>query len=325
MREIIPAHLLDAKTHYYVNPTGRFVIGGPMGDAGLTGRKIIVDTYGGMARHGGGAFSGKDPTKVDRSAAYAARHVAKNVVAAGLADRCEIQISYAIGVAHPTSLAIETFGTNKVSDELILEAGPGALRPAARRHHSRPAPAPSDLPADGRLRPLRPRGHRRTLGGHGQGEHAATRGRPHRLRDPDGCRLTQEGPYLTWHPQEKPPSEVEIVIAWHEALNDGDIDRLIALSRPDVEVGDAAGSRIGPEAVREWFGTSGLNLELGAFLQRGEVVVVSQEAQWVAAAGGEGQVRAVASVFRVRAGLIASIIQYEDLDAALVGAGIKSG
>jgi S-adenosylmethionine synthetase len=121
IRDVVPEHLLDAHTHYYVNPTGRFVIGGPMGDAGLTGRKIIVDTYGGYARHGGGAFSGKDPTKVDRSAAYAARYVAKNIVAAELAERCEIQISYAIGVSHPTSLAIETFGTNRIPDEQILD------------------------------------------------------------------------------------------------------------------------------------------------------------------------------------------------------------
>lgn len=120
IKPIIPAHLLDSSTKYLVNPTGRFVTGGPMGDAGLTGRKIIVDTYGGMARHGGGAFSGKDPTKVDRSAAYAARHIAKNIVAAGLADRVELQVAYAIGVARPLSLFVETFGTGKVSDEEIL-------------------------------------------------------------------------------------------------------------------------------------------------------------------------------------------------------------
>ncbi|MFZ3102941.1 MAG: methionine adenosyltransferase [Desulfitobacteriaceae bacterium] len=117
----VPAELLDEKTKYFINPTGRFVIGGPQGDAGLTGRKIIVDTYGGMARHGGGAFSGKDPTKVDRSAAYAARYVAKNIVAAGLAERCEIQLAYAIGVAHPVSISVETFETGKVSDEKIVE------------------------------------------------------------------------------------------------------------------------------------------------------------------------------------------------------------
>lgn len=119
IKPIVPAEFLDADTKYYINPTGRFVIGGPQGDAGLTGRKIIVDTYGGMARHGGGAFSGKDPTKVDRSAAYAARYVAKNVVAAGLADRCEIQLAYAIGIAHPVSILVETFGTAKVDEELI--------------------------------------------------------------------------------------------------------------------------------------------------------------------------------------------------------------
>lgn len=118
---IVPAELLDGKTKYYINPTGRFVVGGPQGDAGLTGRKIIVDTYGGMARHGGGAFSGKDPTKVDRSAAYAARYVAKNVVAAGLADKCEIQLAYAIGVARPVSIFVETFGTAKVAEKKIAQ------------------------------------------------------------------------------------------------------------------------------------------------------------------------------------------------------------
>ncbi|MDQ4076316.1 MAG: methionine adenosyltransferase [Chloroflexota bacterium] len=119
---VLPDELVDDDMKVYVNPTGRFVVGGPMGDAGLTGRKIIVDTYGGMGRHGGGAFSGKDPTKVDRSAAYAARWVAKNVVAAGLADRCEIQVAYAIGVARPLSINVETFGTGKVADEVIIEA-----------------------------------------------------------------------------------------------------------------------------------------------------------------------------------------------------------
>ena len=119
--QVIPAELLRAETKYFVNPTGKFVIGGPHGDSGLTGRKIIVDTYGGWARHGGGAFSGKDPTKVDRSAAYAARYVAKNIVAAGLADRVEIQLAYAIGVAHPVSIMVETFGTGKIDEEKIVE------------------------------------------------------------------------------------------------------------------------------------------------------------------------------------------------------------
>jgi S-adenosylmethionine synthetase len=121
IKPIIPAELMNADTKYHINPTGRFEIGGPMGDCGLTGRKIIVDTYGGSARHGGGAFSGKDPSKVDRSAAYAARYVAKNIVAAGLADRCEIQLSYAIGVAEPTSISVSTFGTGKLSDAKLTE------------------------------------------------------------------------------------------------------------------------------------------------------------------------------------------------------------
>jgi len=121
IKPILPGEWLNSDTQYHINPTGRFVVGGPVGDCGLTGRKIIVDTYGGMARHGGGAFSGKDPSKVDRSAAYAGRYVAKNIVAAGLADRCEIQVSYAIGVAEPTSISVETFGTGKIANDKIVE------------------------------------------------------------------------------------------------------------------------------------------------------------------------------------------------------------
>jgi S-adenosylmethionine synthetase len=132
IKPVVPSELLDDQTKYYINPTGRFVVGGPQGDCGLTGRKIIVDTYGGMARHGGGAFSGKDPTKVDRSGAYAARYVAKNIVVGGLADKCEIQLAYAIGVAHPVSVLVETFGTGKVEDDVIaaLVAKHFDLRPA---------------------------------------------------------------------------------------------------------------------------------------------------------------------------------------------------
>ena len=133
VKPVIPAQLLDADTKYFINPTGRFVIGGPQGDSGLTGRKIIVDTYGGYSRHGGGAFSGKDPTKVDRSAAYASRYVAKNIVAAKLANKCEVQLAYAIGVAHPVSVMVDTFGTGTVSDEKLAEAVNKVfdLRPAA--------------------------------------------------------------------------------------------------------------------------------------------------------------------------------------------------
>ena len=133
IKPIVPAEMLDDDTKYYINPTGRFVIGGPQGDSGLTGRKIIVDTYGGMARHGGGAFSGKDPTKVDRSAAYAARYVAKNIVAAGLAGKCEIQLAYAIGVAHPVSLLVRTFGTGRIPEEALekILREKMDLRPAA--------------------------------------------------------------------------------------------------------------------------------------------------------------------------------------------------
>ncbi len=136
VKPIVPAELLDDRTKYFVNPTGRFVVGGPQGDSGLTGRKIIVDTYGGYGRHGGGAFSGKDPTKVDRSAAYAARYVAKNIVAAGLADKCEIQLAYAIGVAHPVSINVNTFGTGKVEDEVLAKAVEKVfdLRPEAIIH-----------------------------------------------------------------------------------------------------------------------------------------------------------------------------------------------
>ena len=141
---------------FLVNPTGRFVIGGPVGDAGLTGRKIIVDTYGGMARHGGGAFSGKDPSKVDRSAAYAARWVAKNIVAAGLADRAEVQVAYAIGVAHPVSVMVETFGTEKIGRGAHSGARRGALRPAPRSVPRGASAASPHLPEDRGVRPLRP-------------------------------------------------------------------------------------------------------------------------------------------------------------------------
>ena len=185
LRPILPKELyderrLEQKGFVYVNPTGKFVIGGPMGDAGVTGRKIIVDTYGGAAPHGGGAFSGKDPTKVDRSAAYAARYVAKNIVAAGLAERCLIQVAYAIGVAHPFSILVDTFDTGddpaERIEELVREHFD--LRPGG--DPARPRPAPPDLREDRGVRPLRPRRPRLHLGADGQGRRAARGGRARR-------------------------------------------------------------------------------------------------------------------------------------------------
>ena len=151
IKPVLPSNWLNGNTKYHINPTGRFEVGGPVGDAGLTGRKIIVDTYGGTARHGGGAFSGKDPSKVDRSAAYAARYVAKNIVAAGLADRLEIQVSYAIGVAEPTSVTVDTFGTEHIpAQQIETNCAPG-IRPQAVQHHPDARPDPTHLPTPGCL------------------------------------------------------------------------------------------------------------------------------------------------------------------------------
>ena len=166
LKPVLPTKWIDKRTKYHINPTGRFVVGGPVGDCGLTGRKIIVDTYGGYARHGGGAFSGKDPSKVDRSAAYAARYVAKNIVAAGLAERCEVQVSYAIGVAEPTSIMVETFGTSAPVARAADAAGAQALRPDALRPARDARPGAPDLPEDRRLRALRPHRAGVHLGAH---------------------------------------------------------------------------------------------------------------------------------------------------------------
>ena len=186
LHPILPNDLYDEKRlrsdrdFVYVNPTGKFVIGGPMGDTGLTGRKIIVDTYGGAARHGGGAFSGKDPTKVDRSAAYAARYVAKNIVAAELADRAEVNVAYAIGVAHPVSVAVRTFDTEKIPVTQIEKLVAEHFDLQARRDHPRPRSAASDLRENRCVRPFRPRRPRLHVGTNGQGRRTTRRRWPNR-------------------------------------------------------------------------------------------------------------------------------------------------
>ena len=176
IKPVLPKEWLK-DTKYLVNPTGRFVIGGPQGDCGLTGRKIIVDTYGGACPHGGGAFSGKDPSKVDRSAAYAARYVAKNIVAAGLARQCQIQVAYAIGVAKPMNVTVYTEGTGKIGDDKIAELVHEHFDLRPEGHHPDARPAAADLREDGRLRPLRPRRAGVHLGAHRQGAGAARGGR----------------------------------------------------------------------------------------------------------------------------------------------------
>ena len=197
IREALPDGWINGTTDWHVNPTGKFVIGGPDGDAGLTGRKIIVDTYGGAAPHGGGAFSGKDPTKVDRSAAYAARYLAKNVVAAGLADRCTIQLSYAIGVAKPLSIYVDLHGTGKVDEdklETVLRRGHG---PVAARHPRASRPQPADLRAHRRLRPFRPPagGRRRLLlGADRPRRHHPRRAQLRRARPPGSRRSRANEP-----------------------------------------------------------------------------------------------------------------------------------
>ena len=177
IRPVIPEQFADDDYEVWINPTGTFVLGGPHADCGLTGRKIIVDTYGGMGRHGGGAFSGKDPSKVDRSAAYAARWVAKHVVASGAATRCEVQVAYAIGVAHPMSILVETFGTNTVPEDLIEKSVRVGVRPAPGRDRARPRPAPPDLPRHRGVRALRPVTARLLVGAHHQARRLQVRRR----------------------------------------------------------------------------------------------------------------------------------------------------
>ena len=169
IRAVVPGEMMDANTNFHINPTGRFVVGGPQGDTGLTGRKIIVDSYGGSGAHGGGAFSGKDPTKVDRSASYMARYVAKNIVAAGLAERCEVQIAYAIGVAEPVSVLIDTRGTGKVSEETTGRTGAQALQSHAVRNNREPESAAADIQEDRGVWSLRAQRARVHLGADRQG------------------------------------------------------------------------------------------------------------------------------------------------------------
>ena len=214
----------------HVNPTGRFVTGGPMGDAGLTGRKIIVDSYGGMARHGGGAFSGKDPTKVDRSAAYAARWVAKNVVAAGLADRFEVEVAYGIGIARPISLSVESFGTGRIPDERDPGPDRAPLRPPTGEHHLRARPPPADLPPDRGLRTLRPAGPRPALGADRQGRPPRRRRGPARA----GARRRRDLTAPPADPAERPPAIRLAGVRRTFRAPDG--SSLLALDGLDLEV-----------------------------------------------------------------------------------------
>ena len=317
MRVAIPAELLDDATmrgrdFVLVNPTGRFEVGGPMGDAGLTGRKIIVDTYGGMARHGGGAFSGKDPTKVDRSAAYACRWVAKNIVAAGLARRCELQVAYAIGVAHPVSLNVETFGTHAVDPDGDRGGRARALRPAPGGDPARSRPAPPDLPRHGRLRALRARPGGVPLGAHRPRRGAGARARPdHRGRHALGTPAREDRDDPVRHdPAVSAPRTVRVVpLVTTRALREP-LDYLQG-EGPDLEPGDVVHVPLAGRSVR------GVVVEAGGESQHeGELAVVERLADepriapvvlelclWIASYYGSTPARALALALppRVRA------------------------